>query len=333
MPITTREARHILVERLDIALNLGPEEVEKFKYFCTAASYFKLHDHEGGVARPGTRHYRRGKEYTYDHVPWKAILDSAETMIKQTADVDARTGIFETVMRGLPGRKRAPGWDKTPDNPNAEPTTPYSRYRAKEGEEAPSNAQMLKSFGEAAGLDDNTLNFISAQITWWDSTDAKGDSAFLSLRKKPAVAHNGDSDVASTTTPTSSASRIWVVGRGRLGRDHTFADVPSHYARDRLVHYTLTELDSDKRDRVLAALCLDLNQSEITTYSKLIAPDQEIANQDEERGLGVEKEASESRVLRKRDGNRGHKRTSEGDEGDKDNGKAMKRTRTRKSQA
>lgn len=78
---------------------------------------------------PGTKHYRRRREFTYNDVPWKVILEDAESAIKRTADSDDRTRIFEEVMRGLPGRKSAPKWAKPLVNPNAKLTTPYSRYR------------------------------------------------------------------------------------------------------------------------------------------------------------------------------------------------------------
>ncbi|KAJ8131963.1 hypothetical protein O1611_g1658 [Lasiodiplodia mahajangana] len=317
-------ARRILAERLGDALNLAPKEVEEFKYFCTAGSYFRLRNHEGGIVMPGTKHYRRGKkgkreEYTFSDVPWKAILDAAESRIERMAGADDRTRLFEEVMRGLPGRKSTPRWDKSPANPNAKPTTPYSRYRTKEGEEAPTNAQMLKSFGEAAGLDDGGLNFVSAQITWWDAMGDDDRPPILgSSKRKHTVANSSDSDAASTTS-TSLAEPRWAVSGGRLGRDHTFADVPSHYARDRLVHYTLTQLDSGKHDQALAALCPDLDQSEITAYSKCIAEGRVVSGKDE---------AGENHVLKGRNGNRGHKRASQGGE---HSGKKTKRTKTPKA--
>ncbi|KAI1427445.1 hypothetical protein F5Y12DRAFT_712253 [Xylaria sp. FL1777] len=235
------KTRHILTKRLGIALKLAPEKVEEFKYFCAATSYFQLRGHEGGVMRPGTKHYRRGREYTYNHVPWSAILDTAESRIERTANTDGRTKVFEAVMTGLPGRKRTPAWVKTTENPNAEPTTPYSRYR---------------------------------------------ERLTLTLPLVPCLCRGSH-----------------------------------HYARDRLMHYTLTELDSNKRHRARAALCPDLHQSRITAYSTWTAQGRVLANKDE---------ASEGHVLGERDGNPGHKRASEGD---KDGGKTTKRAKARKSQA
>ncbi|KAI0096105.1 hypothetical protein GGR51DRAFT_567489 [Nemania sp. FL0031] len=311
MPVNTREARHILAERLGHALNITPKEVERFKYLCTAASYFRLPDHEGGIMMPGRKHYRRGVEYTFDDVPLKAILDAAESRIESTAEPDDRTRLFEEVMRGLPGRKSKPKWYKPIVNPNAEPTTPYSRYRTKEGEEAPTNAQMLKSFGEAAGLDDAGLSFVSAQITWWDAIGDDDRPPTLGKREY-TIANSSDSDA-------SRAERRWGVRGGRLGRDHTFADVPSHYTRNCLVHYTVTELDSAKHDQVLAVLCPDLDKSEIAAYSECVVKD----------GVGAEKKkAREENTLRERDGNCGRKRASEGGE---HSGKKTKRARIPKS--
>jgi len=330
------QARHILTERLGNALNLPPNEVEKFKYICTAASYFRLPDHEGGLVMPGTKHYRRGKEYTFDDVPWKAILDSAESEIERRADTSERTRIFREVMRGLPRCKSNPRWDKLPANPNEKPTTSYSSYRVpfnarfppelyefaddvqtKEGEEAPSNAQMLESFGKAAGLDERQLNFVSAQITWWDAMGDDDRSPMLGPKRKSG---NSSGTNRNSTTSASREESRWVVTGGRLGRDHTFADVPSHYARDRLVHYTPTQLGSDNKERVLAALCPDLDQSDIAAHSKCIAEDQVEAEKDE---------ANEERVSGKRGKNRGHKRASEGSE----HGKKAKRVKALKSRA
>ncbi|KAJ2987231.1 hypothetical protein NUW58_g4619 [Xylaria curta] len=331
MPVNTREARRILAERLGSALNLTPEKVEEFKYLCTAAGYFRLHDHEGGVMMPGTKHYRRSREFTYNDVPWKAILEAAESTIKRTADDDDRTGVFEEVMRGLPGRKSTPEWAKPSVNPNAKPMTFYSRYRTKEGEEPPSNAQMLKYFGEAAGLDESSLSFVSAQIVWWDAMGDDNKSPTLGPAKRNhTTAISSRSDAASTTTLGSPTTPRWGVSGGRLGRDHTFADVPSHYARDRLIHYTITHLDSDMHDRVLAALCPDLNQAQIATYSKCIAEDRVMSEEDEESGPGLEDGESEGHVPRDRDGNRGIKRASQGGE---HIGKGTKRAKALDSEA
>ncbi|KAI1109769.1 hypothetical protein F5Y14DRAFT_392359 [Nemania sp. NC0429] len=308
----TLEARRILAERLGSALNLKPGKVEEFKYFCTAASYFRLPDHEGGIVMPGSKHFRRGKEFTYNDVPWKAILEAAESRIEGMADVDDRTRVFEEVMRGMPGRKNIPEWAKPPVNPNAKPKTPYSLYRTKEGEEPPSNAQMLEEFGEAAGLDDSRLSFVSGQITWWDAMGDENRPPFFGSAKRNHIA------AASTTTSDSR----WGVTGGRLGRDHTFADVPSHYARDCLMNYTITQLDSDKHDRVFAALCPDLSQDEIAAYSKCIVKDKS--------GTNPEDGESKDRATRKRDGNRGTKRAGQGGE---HAGKETKRPKAPDSEA
>ncbi|KAI0472285.1 hypothetical protein F4859DRAFT_483665 [Xylaria cf. heliscus] len=325
MPVNTREARRILAERLGSALNLTPQKVKEFRYFCTVTGYFRLPDHEGGVVVPGTKYYRRGKEYTYNDVPWKVILENAESNIKRTADADDRTRVFEEVMRGLPSHKSIPEWARPPVNPNAKPTTPYSRYRTKEGEETPSNAQMLTCFGEAAGLDDGGLNFVSAQITWWDAMgDDKRSPMLGSSGRKRTAATSSGRKAASTTTSDSPTTPHWRVSGGRLGRDHTFADVPSHYARDRLMHYTITEMDSDKHDRVFAALCPDLNQAQIATYSKCIAEDRVISEEDEESCPDLKDGESEDHVPRKRGGKRGTKRASQGGE---HSGKVTKRAK------
>lgn len=174
---------------------------------------------------------------------------------------------------------------------------------------------MLKDFGEAAGLDDSLLSFVSAQITWWDAMGDDDRSPMLGTTKRNhTTAASSGSDAASTTTSGPPTSPRWGVSGGRLGRDHTFADVPSHYARDRLMHYTVTQLDSDKHDRVFAALCPDLNQAQIAIYSKCIAEDRVMSEEDEGSGPGLEDGESEGQVPRERDGNRGTKRASQGGE-------------------
>lgn len=190
---------------------------------------------------------------------------------------------------------------------------------------------MLKYFGEAAGLDDSHLNFVSAQITWCDATGDEDRPAILGSRKRnQTTAASSGSDAASTTTSGSPTSSRWGVSGGRLGRDHTFADVPSHYARDRLMHYTITQLDSDKHDRVFAALCPDLNQAQIAIYSKCIAEGRVTSEEDEESGPSLEDGESEDRAPRERDGNRGTKRASQGGE---HSGKKTKRVKVPDSEA
>lgn len=64
------------------------------------------------------------------------------------------------------------------------------------------------------------------------------------------------------------------VSGGRLGRDHTFEDVPSNYVRDRLMDYTATQMAdggttkaSEKKQRAARkALCPDLTDREIQEY-------------------------------------------------------------------
>ncbi|KAI0442475.1 hypothetical protein F4803DRAFT_370867 [Xylaria telfairii] len=277
---------------------------------------------------PGAKHYQSGSKSTDNDVPWKVIPEAAT---KRTADADDRTKVLGEVRRSLPGLKSKPEWTKPPVNLNANPATSYSRYRTKEGEEAPSNAQMLKYFGEAAGLDDSSLSFVSAQITWWDAMGDDNRSPTLGPAKRNyTTATSSASDAASTTTSGPPTTSRWRVSGGRLGRDHTFADVPSHYARDRLIHYTITQLDSDKHGRVFAALCPDLNQAQIATYSKCIAEDRVISEEEEESGPGPEDGESDSHIPRHHDSNRGTKRASQGGE---HSGKETKRAKAPNSEA
>ncbi|KAH9905386.1 hypothetical protein F4778DRAFT_779726 [Xylariomycetidae sp. FL2044] len=59
-------------------------------------------------------------------------------------------------------------------------------------------------------------------------------------------------------------------------RDHTLADVPNPYVRDRVMDYINTEVDEDKRDVAREAVFPDLTSSDIEEYSVLIALNREI---------------------------------------------------------
>ncbi|KAI8631149.1 hypothetical protein F5Y19DRAFT_473548 [Xylariaceae sp. FL1651] len=137
-----------------------------------------------------------------------------------------------------------PRWEKAPVNPHEKPETIYSKFRG--SGPGLSNSQMLDSLAAAVDMSPSTAKCISGQITWWD---AMGDP------ERPPFLTGGS----------------WTVTGGRLGRDHTFEDVPSHYVRDRLMDYAMTMIDEDRQDAAYAALCPDLNQTEIADYVSLIA--------------------------------------------------------------
>ncbi|KAI0155111.1 hypothetical protein GGR57DRAFT_464105 [Xylariaceae sp. FL1272] len=62
-----------------------------------------------------------------------------------------------------------------------------------------------------------------------------------------------------------------VVG-GRLGRDHTFEDVPKHRARDSLMDYINARMDNEDEKRAAhRAICPDLSEQDISNYASLIA--------------------------------------------------------------
>ncbi|KAI1326490.1 hypothetical protein F5Y16DRAFT_374932 [Xylariaceae sp. FL0255] len=262
MEASTFVARRILAERLCTALGFLPTQVDEFKHTCIVSGYFSLPDHEGGDTAFGNKYYKGGRRYTYDDVPWKTILEVAEDAIKRAADPADRTIIFYEVMQDLPLTKSYPDWARTlknPKNPNAKPSTTYSAYRAKEGEEAPSNAHMMVAFSQATGLEGRSLQAVQAQITWWD---ACGDDS----------------------RPATVAMDTFTVTGGRLGRDHTLEDVPSHFVRDKLMDYALTQLsDKSKQDAAYRALCPDLYGSEIIEYTMLIAKDK--VNRDKACGI------------------------------------------------
>lgn len=60
---------------------------------------------------------------------------------------------------------------------------------------------------------------------------------------------------------------------GRLGRDHTFEDVPVHFVRDCLMEAidTTPELPEDKKDAARRAICPDLTDDQLAEYADFIA--------------------------------------------------------------
>lgn len=105
--------------------------MDLLKYFIVASDYFSRDDHRGGVVALGTRHYRSdGTEHTIERVPWKKLLRDIEKEIERRVPEDRRTDVFHKVMEGMPGRKKAPGWDRPVLNPHKKPQTPFSISRA-----------------------------------------------------------------------------------------------------------------------------------------------------------------------------------------------------------
>lgn len=107
-----------------------------------------------------------------------------------------------------------------------------------------SNEQLISDLAKVAELEEETVNAIRIQITWWDGM---GDDS------KPCLMSFSEG-----------------IRGGRLGRDHTLEDVPNHYVRDRLVDYVQTNLKTDLRSRVLEAVIDDLSAAEIEQYSTAI---------------------------------------------------------------
>ncbi|CAJ2503652.1 Uu.00g110460.m01.CDS01 [Anthostomella pinea] len=78
------------------------------------------------------------------------------------------------------------------------------------------------------------------------------------------------------------AIRGQIAWGGRLGRDHTLADVPKHYVRDRLLDYINTQLPEDQRDAVRRAVFPEFSPSELAEYSALVAGEGEDQDKDED---------------------------------------------------
>lgn len=69
---------------------------------------------------------------------------------------------------------------------------------------------------------------------------------------------------------------------GRLGRDHTLADVPNHYVRDRLMNYIQTQIPESTRDTALHAVFDDLSSSEVELYGAAVLEKQKALEEEEE---------------------------------------------------
>jgi hypothetical protein len=63
-----------------------------------------------------------------------------------------------------------------------------------------------------------------------------------------------------------------IVHGGRLGRDHTLADVPNHFVRDNIMDYiNQAEVEEDKKQEFRTAVFSDLSPSDISAYSAAIS--------------------------------------------------------------
>ncbi|KAK0646890.1 hypothetical protein B0T16DRAFT_446778 [Cercophora newfieldiana] len=75
------------------------------------------------------------------------------------------------------------------------------------------------------------------------------------------------------------------ISGGRLGRDHTLADVPTNYFRDRLMDYIDEQLEDGIKQRATRkAICFDLTDAEIEQYTRLIAEDRVKVEKEADRG-------------------------------------------------
>lgn len=93
------------------------------------------------------------------------------------------------------------------------------------------------------------MSFISAQIVF---NDASGDDS------RPPI--------LSTSLKEGAGVR-----GGRLGRDHTLADVPHHFVRDRLIDYIAEFVPAERRADVRKSVFSDLTPSQVEKYAALIA--------------------------------------------------------------
>lgn len=118
-------------------------------------------------------------------------------------------------------------------------------------EKRKSNVELIDALAAAAKLNDGPSrqkDWLRGDITYWDGC---GDS------KRPCSLMGG-------------AGNYVVVRGGRLGRDHTFEDVPNHFCRDQIMFYINEVVPEKERAAVRHAVFTDLTNEESAKYAFLV---------------------------------------------------------------
>ncbi|KAI0450508.1 hypothetical protein F5B21DRAFT_428231 [Xylaria acuta] len=187
-----------------------------------------------------------GSEFTLADVPLKSLVNTIEEHIQTYVPEHRRTEVYKKVVEGFHGIKQTPRWDRQLDNPRATPQTPFSESRARL-ESRITNEALFKNFASASKLSRETLARIRGQIVWCDSERSNG-------------------------TWGAIAWRTFEVTGGRLGptTQHTLADVPHCYVRDRLMLYTSISMDPERCELVRKAVFSDLTPLQTKQYAAAV---------------------------------------------------------------
>ncbi|KAK0708702.1 hypothetical protein B0H67DRAFT_648731 [Lasiosphaeris hirsuta] len=258
MPHASRnDRRESLISRLEEHAGEWITYMTLHKTTMVASYYFSLPNSRGGAVDPHARYYTTdGDEVTFDDVPLAKIAKDVESMIKRKVPADRRTEIYHKVLTGMPGYQEIPEWDmKSTASIYTEPLTPFSKPR----DATVTNQDLLDALAPAAEITLADAKRIGIQITWWD---AMSDGAFL-----------------------CSMSFGSGISGGRLGRPHALEDVPVNYFRDKLMDWIAENLkgSEERKQAARKAICLDLADTEIEEYTRLIAEDRKKLNEEAER--------------------------------------------------
>ncbi|KAK3703652.1 hypothetical protein LTR37_014348 [Vermiconidia calcicola] len=183
-------------------------DVQYFKTLCTVLEYVRHPNHCGGIVRPQgsgpeVRTLANGKTFTWEDVPLIEVIKHAESFVKDKVEEPRRTEVWRQMFHGLPMRMKRASWEKASSNLREHPETPYSQSTAAKPK---SNGELIESLGSVAALERRKIEIFKTQIVFRDSVSSEGTSGAMSIR-----------------------DGIGTVYGGRLGRDHTLADVPNHF--------------------------------------------------------------------------------------------------------
>ncbi|KAI1120686.1 hypothetical protein F5Y10DRAFT_120335 [Nemania abortiva] len=187
-----------------------------------------------------------GSEFTLADIPMKSLVDAIEDHIQMYIPEYRRTEVYKKVVEGVHGIKQTPKWDRQADNPRAVPQTPFSESRDPP-ESRKTNEVLFRKFASASELERETLAHIRGMIVWRDSARSNG------------------------TWGAIEWGTFEVTG-GRLGptEDHSLADVPNCYVRDRLMAAISADVDPDRGGQVWKIVFSDLTSSQIKEYAATI---------------------------------------------------------------
>ncbi|KAI1757670.1 hypothetical protein F4782DRAFT_546762 [Xylaria castorea] len=249
---STNDRQTKLFDRFKLHSGLPDDHVELFRDVIIATQHYIQHLDDGdtsdeeGVDIGVTYLKDDGSEFTLADVPVRSLVNSIEEHIQVYVPEHRRTEVYKMVVEGIRGIKQTPRWDRQADNPRAMPQTPFSESRAPL-ESRKTNESLFRTFASASKLDRETLACIRGMIVWRDSERNNG------------------------TWGAIEWDTFEVTG-GRLGptEQHTLADIPHCYVRDRLMASTTIDISPERRDQVQEVVFSDLTSSQVKQYAAAI---------------------------------------------------------------